>query len=242
MNHLTSEMQTAYKKGRSALDVLALVNNHMSNDDNASLILIDLTKAFDRINRTVLWTTTYESGLPIRFINDIRNGHQGNTLRPKVKGELGKKVGNNIGVFQGSPLSALLFIIYAERIMTDYNESLPLPIKKNCKGMIVRNYEEEKKWTDFAVRVRYRELNEKAPKGDPNENNTMTMKCDYHTYADDTTIKCRNDNEIAPKLTCYANSAEKFFFRYTMGQNELNSEEEYRKDKNYKRTTPRSPE
>ena len=176
MNHITSEMQTAYKKGRSTLDVLALVNNHMNKDDNASLILIDLSKAFDRINRKVLWTTLYESGIPINFINNIRAGHMNNALRPKVNGEQGTRQSNNTGVSKGSPLSALLFIISAERMMQSYSDKLPQMIKDKRPKLLTRNYEEEKKWTDLTVKLRYKNDDERKPHGQPNANNVYTRK------------------------------------------------------------------
>ena len=69
----------------------------------------------------------------------------------------------------------------------------------------------KKKWTDFTAKTRYKELGDINPRCDPNANNVKHTQMDYHTYADDTSIKCRNDNEIAPKLKCYADAARDFF-------------------------------
>jgi len=54
----------------------------------------------------------------------IRVRHQGTTLQPESNGVIGSKVKNNKGVFQGSPLSAYFFIIYAESMMGEYGNSL----------------------------------------------------------------------------------------------------------------------
>ena len=53
-------------------------------------------------------------------------GHLGTNLKPKSNGQLGNSVknNNNKGVFQGSPLSAFLFIIYAESTMGEYGNNL----------------------------------------------------------------------------------------------------------------------
>ena len=82
---------------------------------------MDLTKAFGKVNRTLLWTTLYKKGLPIEMINRIRRGHKNTTLAPKLKNKYGKATENNVGAFQGSAISALLFIIYQDDVMEDYD-------------------------------------------------------------------------------------------------------------------------
>ena len=42
-------------------------------------------------------------------------------LRSKQSGKYSQQIENNIGVFQGSPLSAILFIIYADYVMKKYD-------------------------------------------------------------------------------------------------------------------------
>ena len=91
-----------------------------------------LSKAFGTINRTLLWTTLYKKGLPEEMIRHIRRGHLGTKLAPKYKGRYGKSNTNNIGVFQGSAISALLFIIYLDDMMEDLaalNRRTQLPIR-----------------------------------------------------------------------------------------------------------------
>ena len=107
-----------------------------------------LSKAFDTINRTLLWTTLYKKGIPGEMIRHIRRGHTGTRLAPKYKEKYGKLNGNNIGVFQRSAISALLFIIYLDDMVGDLealNRRANLPIrivqdrphgqKKNYYGM-----------------------------------------------------------------------------------------------------------
>jgi len=63
---------------------------------------------------------TIQKGLPIDMIKHIRRGHKNTTLLPKVKNKYGQATKNNVGVFQGSAISALLFIIYQDDVMEDY--------------------------------------------------------------------------------------------------------------------------
>ena len=78
-----------------------------------------LSKAFGAIIRTLLWATLYREGLPIETIKHIRSGQQGTKLAPKYKWEYGELTENNIVVFQGSSISAQLFIIYMDDVMDD---------------------------------------------------------------------------------------------------------------------------
>ena len=80
---------------------------------------MDLSKAFDTIDRTLMRTTLYKKGLPEEMTQHIRRGHIGPRLSPKYKGRYGKLKENNVGVFRGSEISALLFIIYQDDMMED---------------------------------------------------------------------------------------------------------------------------
>ena len=79
-----------------------------------------LSKAFDYVNRNTLRATLFKAGLPIRTIKNIQQGSQGAKLHCKDNGTYGEPVINNVGVFQGSALSALLFIIYLDDITQDH--------------------------------------------------------------------------------------------------------------------------
>ena len=80
---------------------------------------MDLSKAFDTINRTLLWATLYKKGLPAGTIRRIRRGHQWAKLAPKYRGSYGEANYNNIGAFQGYAISAILFIIYLDDMAED---------------------------------------------------------------------------------------------------------------------------
>ena len=75
---------------------------------------------------------TLQKEIPEETIRRIRSGHTGTRLAPKYKGKYGKLNENNIGVFQGSAISALLFIIYLGDMMGDLealNRRTNLPMR-----------------------------------------------------------------------------------------------------------------
>ena len=117
---------------------------------------MDLSKAFDTIDRTLLWATLYRRGLPGEMIRPIGRGHQGQRLAPKYRGRYGEAEDNNIGVFQGSAISELICIIYLDDMMEDLaslNRRTDLPMrviqdrpreqKKKLPGADIKNKEED---------------------------------------------------------------------------------------------------
>ena len=92
MNLITESTQYGYKEKSSCIDALNKVHNFMKNEENGELLMMDLTKAFDCINRSLLWTVLNRKGIPIDLIRMLKEGHKRTTLAPKNKGTYGKDV------------------------------------------------------------------------------------------------------------------------------------------------------
>ena len=133
LNLLTADNQYAYKTKKPTIDILSATNNQTKGEGATQLILFDFSQAFGNIERDILWTKLYGSGLPKRYVQQLKMGHDGNKLLPKCEGFIGKQEANNKGALQGSPLSATLFIIYDEQMMMQYNKNLP-EHKRKCRN------------------------------------------------------------------------------------------------------------
>ena len=121
MHILTQNIQYGYKAKISTIDAIMKIETYLGRKTgHAHLLLMGLPNAFDTINRTLLWATLYKKGLPIDMTLHIRRGHKQTKLMAKTQGQYGELVDNNAGVFQGSAISALLFIIYLDDMMEDY--------------------------------------------------------------------------------------------------------------------------
>ena len=133
LHTLTKKQQYGYKTHLSTSGAIIKLESYLEKETkNTHIILTGLTKAFGKVNRTLLWTTLYKKGLPWEMITHIRSGHQNTTLRPKIKNKYGNATQNNVGVFQWSAISALLFIIYQDDMMEDYeslNQEAHIPVK-----------------------------------------------------------------------------------------------------------------
>ena len=135
---MTTSTQYGYKSGLSTIGaIIKLEHAIQTGPDSANIVLMGLSKAFGSVNRRILWETLYKTGLPIPTIKHIMHGHQSTTPRCNDNGTYGTPVINNVGVFQGSALSALLFIIYLEDMMQDYQamrDYLQLPKRMTAQA------------------------------------------------------------------------------------------------------------
>ena len=113
--------QAAYQPGRSATEhvfsIKILAEKAItSNDFTLYLLLIDMSKAFDTVDRSkllsILEEFLNEDEMHLLFIL---------TAKPKLKVKVGKEFGDlfdtTLGVMQGDCLSAILFILYLAKAM-----------------------------------------------------------------------------------------------------------------------------
>ena len=80
---------------------------------NSSVILyaafIDLTKAFDSVDRSALWEVLLKIGCPPDFVNIIRSCHEGMRVAVIENGEMSSDFDVTNGTKQGCVLAPLLF-------------------------------------------------------------------------------------------------------------------------------------
>ena len=86
---------------------------HRSTGADPCIGLIDLSKAFDMVDRGMLWNKLLEAGCPRTFVKHLKEGHENHRVAPFYAGSLGDTVKITRGVPQGSPLSPVLFLIYS---------------------------------------------------------------------------------------------------------------------------------
>ena len=88
---LTSNNQYGNEEGVATTDTVIKVEQYIEQDGRkARVLLMGQSKAFDAINRTLLWTGLYKKGISEEMIRHIRRGHQGTRLEPKYRGKYGE--------------------------------------------------------------------------------------------------------------------------------------------------------
>ena len=76
--------------------------------------MIDFEKAFDRVDRNLLWARLRDRGLSGQMLSAIRRCYDKVQLRVKVNGKRGERFESVQGVKQGGPLSPVLFGLFIE--------------------------------------------------------------------------------------------------------------------------------
>jgi len=112
---LIQNSQTGFRKGKSAMDSLLLVDHLLpraiSRRNHASIISLDFAKAFDRIgihsilNQLAIWKTGP------KITNYIKNYMTNRKILVRIKSDLSPFQPIQNGIPQGSPLSVILFVI-----------------------------------------------------------------------------------------------------------------------------------
>ena len=87
------------------------------------VLLIDIAKAYDTLDREFLFEILFRMGFPKQFINIIQFLHKKTTAQFIVNGFLSSKFPVERGIRQGCPLAPLLFIIATEFLYQMLQES-----------------------------------------------------------------------------------------------------------------------
>ena len=117
MNHPANETQCDLKN-KSTTDAIYAVKRNLLGGTCNGRIRRDLSKAFDMIDKIygcIIWKE-----LPLSFTMQIENGHVGNKLGSKHNGKISELVTKNVGVCQGSPIGADIFIALADYVRIGY--------------------------------------------------------------------------------------------------------------------------
>jgi hypothetical protein len=83
-----------------------------ARDKQLFTCFVDLTKAYDRVDRGLLWKVLRRRGVPEKILRVNQQLHEGAMAKVRVDGELSGEFELCRGLKQGSAIAALLFNIY----------------------------------------------------------------------------------------------------------------------------------
>ena len=110
------EAQAGFRKHMSTIDNIFVLNglktHCINNNEYLYCCYVDFTKAFDYVERDILWYKRIEIGVIGWMLNIIKSIY--NTVKSRVKNNntLSDSFSCNIGVRQGECLSPFLFAMY----------------------------------------------------------------------------------------------------------------------------------
>ena len=88
-------------------------------------VFVDLTKAFDSVNRPALWLILKKYGVPPKFLNITKQLHEGMQARVIYNGEASEPFKVQTGVKQGCVLAPTLFALYFAGVLAEVKRNLP---------------------------------------------------------------------------------------------------------------------
>jgi len=121
---LLGEIQGGFRKNRGSSDnhfiLNTILNKAASKKKKVFLTFVDLNKAYDSVNRDILWKKMEKLGFSKDFIDSIRLLYHNDNINLTNMGLKTNKMYIRKGVRQGCSLSPMLFAIY----ISDLGESL----------------------------------------------------------------------------------------------------------------------
>lgn len=110
------ESQCGFRKDRSTVDMIftarQLQEKCREQHQDLFMVFVDLSKAFDTVQRELLWDVLLWIGCPIKFVNILRQFHDGMAARVKIRGQVSDPFPVRTGVRQGCVLAPVLFNIF----------------------------------------------------------------------------------------------------------------------------------
>ena len=123
------ETQCGFRKDRSTCDMIFCARQlqEKCNEQNTDLYIafIDLQKAFDTVNRELLWTLLEKFGTPPKFLTILRKLHDGMTATVLASGERSEPFSIDVGVKQGCVIAPVIFNIFISAITLLSQNAIP---------------------------------------------------------------------------------------------------------------------
>ena len=113
VDHVLPESQCGFRRGRSTIDMIfvdrQLKEKCRDQHQNLYMAFVDLTKAFDTVNRDLLWKILRKLGCPPTFIAILQKFHTGLCAQVVMAGSHSSSFPVEVGVNQGCVLAPIIF-------------------------------------------------------------------------------------------------------------------------------------
>ena len=113
--------QAGFRKDRSCTDHIAtlriIIEQSLEWQTPLYTVFVDFQKAFDSVDRDVIWRLMYHYGLPPKFVTIIQQMYEDATCQVIHDGKLTEPFTVQTGVRQGCLLSPTIFLMVVDWVM-----------------------------------------------------------------------------------------------------------------------------
>ena len=122
IDQILRKNQAGFRKERSCIQQIHILRRIMegANANNIPLLItfIDFKKAFDSVNRNMMFAILRHYGIPEKIVRAIKLMYEDTTSRVYIEGKLSEQFKVTTGVLQGDVLAPSLFIIVMDYVMS----------------------------------------------------------------------------------------------------------------------------
>ena len=121
IKNIIDPTQFGSTKNIGSCDAILAMNllNEANESTETFTATLDLSKAYNRVNRSKLWNKLAQLNTPKYIIDSIKSTYENHTETYKIGGETTTPEPHTQGLKQGSVLSPILFIIYVNETLSN---------------------------------------------------------------------------------------------------------------------------
>ena len=141
-HRLLGEVQNGFRKGRSGSDSAFVLNTvlwkSLAKHNKVHVSFLDLQKAYDSVDRNILWNKLRKLGFGGKFLDSIISMYKGDFVTCQTNGVTTEPVYLGRGLRQGCSLSPLLFALYVVDMSRELvSSNLGVLLRKICVSALL---------------------------------------------------------------------------------------------------------